>query len=81
MKEPVASVLLCVLEDGSVLIDPSTKWEDATCERLFAGTHNEILMMEFWARFGYVFYKETCMEGSPAHYEPLLAYLQITRIW
>ena len=47
LKEPVASVLLCVLEDGTVLIDPSTKWEDSTCELLFAGTRNEILMMEF----------------------------------
>jgi polyribonucleotide nucleotidyltransferase len=47
LKELVAGVYLCLLKDGRVIVDPSTKHEDAVCELLYAGTREKVVMMEF----------------------------------
>jgi polyribonucleotide nucleotidyltransferase len=50
LKEPVACVYLCLLGDGTVLIDPSQSRSDAICELLYAGTRDKVVMMEFSGR-------------------------------
>jgi polyribonucleotide nucleotidyltransferase len=48
LKELVACVhVLCFLEDGTLIMDPSpAQVEDSLCELLFAGTATDIAMME-----------------------------------
>ena len=52
LKEPVAAVYLCIMEDGRVLEDPSTSLgeggkDGVLCELLYAGTKDAVVMMEF----------------------------------
>jgi polyribonucleotide nucleotidyltransferase len=48
LKERVACVVLCLLKDGTVLVDPSIPpREDSIGELLFAGTRDKVVMMEF----------------------------------
>lgn len=48
MKEPVAAVNLCLMKDGTVIVDPKPfQVERASAELLFAGTRDKVIMMEF----------------------------------
>ena len=52
LKEPVAAVYLCLMEDGRVLEDPSTSLGEGgkngvLCELLYAGTKDAVVGMEF----------------------------------
>jgi polyribonucleotide nucleotidyltransferase len=47
LEEPVGSVYLNLLKDGTVLVDQSTPHEDSMCELLYAGTREKVVMMEF----------------------------------
>ena len=48
MKEPVAAVNICLMKDGTVIVDPKPfQTERASAELLFAGTRDKVIMMEF----------------------------------
>lgn len=47
LEEPVAAVYLSLLEDGTVVVDPSKAEETAVGELLYAGTRDKVVMMEF----------------------------------
>ena len=47
LKELVGCVYLNVLKDGTVLLDQAVPHEDSICDILYAGTRENIVMMEF----------------------------------
>jgi polyribonucleotide nucleotidyltransferase len=48
MKEPVAAINVCLMKNGTVVVDPQPyQVEASSAELLFAGTRDKVIMMEF----------------------------------